>query len=68
MQFPQLDIAAEVEDSIQCGVDSDDEDIFGPLLDDDKEELNEYRGNGLRLQTLYMNILTPRTDSRLADI
>ena len=68
MQFPQLDIAAEVEDSIQCGVDSDDEDIFGPLLDDDKEELNEYRGNGLRLQTLYMNILTPRADSHLADI
>ena len=49
-------------------VDSNDEDTFGPLLDDDKEELNEYRGNGLGLWALYMNILTPRADSRLADI
>jgi len=50
MQFPQLDIvAAEVEYSILHEVDSDDEDTFGPLLDDNKEELNEYRGNGLGL-------------------
>ena len=68
MQSPQLDIAAEVEDSIWCEVDSDNEDTFGLLLDDDKEELNEYKGNGLRLWTLYMNILTPRADSHFADI
>ena len=49
MQSPQLNIATEVEDSIWYEVDSDDEDIFRSLLDDDKEELNEYRGNGLRL-------------------
>ena len=32
-----------------CEVDSNNEDTFGPLLDDDKEELNEYKGNGLGL-------------------
>ena len=68
MQSPQLDIATEVEDSIWHEVDNDDEDTFGSLLDNDKEELNEYRGNGLGLWALYMNILTPRADSRLADI
>ena len=41
MQSPQLDIATEVEDSIWHEVDSDNEDIFELLLDDDKEELNE---------------------------
>ena len=68
MQSPQLDIAAEIEDSIWREVDSDDEDTFELLLDDDKEELNEYKGNKLGLWTLCMNILTPRADSHLADI
>ena len=49
MQSPQLDIAAEVEDSIWHEIDSDDEDTFRPLLDNDKEELNEYKGNELGL-------------------
>ena len=44
MQFPQLDIATEVEDSIWCEVGSNDEDTFRPLLDDNKEP-NEDRGN-----------------------
>ena len=48
MQSPQLDMAAEAEDSIWHEEDNN-ENAFGPLLDDAKEELKKDRGSGMGL-------------------